>query len=183
MPGRAELAVDARLAQLVQQILIKIALVVIGIFRHQLIHGIHAVHHARQHQRGRQLKNRIAHVLTIGTVLALAQILDEREHQLLDHRVHPPGIKIPEHRPLQLPPIDFALADGDFACEHALVGQTQHGTLPGPQIVRGIQIVDEHQIGHLLDHIQGVRQSARPENLPQGVNFVSQFACQHKDTS
>ena len=84
-----------------------------------------------------------------------------------------------EPGPLELFPGHGAVSHLDLSGKNALVGQAQHGTLLGPQVVRLIQVVDEHEVGHLLHHVQGVGDAAGPEGLPEAVDFVSQFACQH----
>ena len=172
VPGRAELAVDAGLAQLVQQVFVEVALVVIGVFLHQLIHSVHAVHHPGEHQGRGQLEDGVAHVLTIGAVLVAVEVLDEGEDPLLHDGVHPPGVKVVEYRPLQLATVDLPVADLHLVRKDALIGQTQHGTLLGAEVVGGIQIMDKHQVSHLLDDVQRVGQTACPENLPQAVYFV-----------
>lgn len=84
-----------------------------------------------------------------------------------------------ENAPLELCTVHSALPDLHFPCKDALIGQTQHGGFFGVGVVAFIEVVNEHQIGHLLDHIQGIRQAARPENLPQAVNFAFQFSGYH----
>ena len=129
------------------------------------------------------LEDGIAHVLGIGTVLTAVQILDERKYPLLHDRVHSACVKVMEHRPLQLSAINLPLADLHFIRKNALEGQTQHGTLFGAEIVSGIQIMDKHQIRNLLDDIQWVHQAACSENIPQAVNSIFQFACNHINQS
>ena len=42
---------------------------------------------------------------------------------------------------------------------------------PRAGVVRGVQVVNEHQAGHLLDEIQRVGQSAGP-NISQGLSIL-----------
>ena len=132
-----------------------------------------------QHQGRGDLEDGVPHVLGVGTVLVGVEPLDEGEHQLLHHRVHLPGGEVVEPGPLELFPGHGAVPHLDLPGKNALVGQAQHGALLGSQVVRLIQVVDEHEVGHLLHHVQGVGDAAGPEGLPEAVNFVSQFACQH----
>ena len=48
---------------------------------------------------------------------------------------------------------------------------------PGKSFLSQDNLAD--QVRDLLDDIQRIRQTTCPENLPQGVYFVSQFASQH----
>ena len=36
--------------------------------------------------------------------------------------------------------------------------------------------MDEHEVGHLLHHVQGVGDAAGPEGLPEAVDFVFPFS-------
>ena len=107
------------------------------------------------------------------------QILDEGEHHLLHGGVHFACREIVENAPFELCTVHGALPDLYLARKDALVGQTQHSGFFGVGVVAFIEVVNEHQIGHLLDHIQGIRQAARPENFPQAVNFAFQFSGYH----
>ena len=184
MARGTELAVETGLGNLGQKVFVHIAadIAVLHLF-HLVINLIQTVHHFAQQQRGGQLEDGIAHVLGIGTVLTAVQILDERKYPLLHDRVHSACVKVMEHRPLQLSAIDLPLADFHFIRKNALEGQTQHGTLFGAEIVGGIQIMDKHQIRNLLDDIQWIHQSACGENVPQAVNSIFQFACNHINQS
>ncbi len=57
--------------------------------------------------------------------------------------------------------------------------QAQHGALLDPEVACLVQIVDEHEVGHLLHHVQRVGDAAGPENLPEGVDPVFQLTCNH----
>ena len=107
------------------------------------------------------------------------QILDEGENPLLHGGVHLPGGEIVEDAPLEPAAVHGALAELHLIREDALIRQAEHGRLLGAEIVRVVQIVDEHEIGHLLDHVQRVRETTGPEDLPEAVDFVFQFACNH----
>ena len=107
------------------------------------------------------------------------QVFDEGEDPLLDGAVHLPGGEVMEHAPLELTAVDTAVANLHVFGKDALKGQPEHGSLPGPGVVRVVQIMDEHQIGHLFDDIQRIGQTACPEDFPKAVNFTSQFTCHH----
>jgi hypothetical protein len=47
------------------------------------------------------------------------------------------------------------------------------------QLLHLIEALDEDQVGDLLDHLQRVGEPARPEVVPDAVDLVAQFACQH----
>ena len=176
----AELTVDTRRCQLGKQVFVDVAANVgVGKLCRLLIHSVHGSHDFIQHQRRGHFENGITHVLGVGTVLVAVQILDEGEHHLLHGGVHFACREIVENAPLELCSIHSALPDLYLARKDALVGQTQHSGFFGVGVVAFIEVVNEHQIGHLLDHIQGIRQAARPENFPQAVNFAFQFSGYH----
>ena len=180
MPRRAELAVHPRGGQLGKQIFVNVtphigAAGLAGL----LINLIHRRDHLVQHQRRGNLENRIPHVLGVGAVLVAVQPLDEGKHPFLHHRVHLLRRKVPEHRPFQLLARNAPLPDGDLVRKNALVGHPQHGALLGALVVRRVQIMNEHQIGHLLHHVQRIGDAPGPECLPQAVDFILQFVVQH----
>ena len=84
-----------------------------------------------------------------------------------------------KHAPLQLAALNGSPAHLHFSGKHTFIRQTEHGRLPGPQVIRVIQIMDKHQIGHLFDDFQRIGQPAGPENFPQTVDSVFQFTCYH----
>ena len=173
VPGGAELAVDPSGGDFGQEVLVDVSphIGVVKLFRL----GVDLVHGSDdflQHQGGGDLENGISHVLGIGAVLVGVQALDEGEHQLLHHRVHLSGRKIVEPGPLELLPGHGAVPHRNLTGENALVGQAQHGALLGTQVVGLIQVVDEHEVGYLLHHVQGVGDAAGPEGLPESVDFV-----------
>ena len=85
-----------------------------------------------------------------------------------------------EHGPFELAALDLPVTDLYLPGKDALIGQTQHGALFCPQIIRIVQIPDKHQIGHLFNDFQRIGQAAGPENIPKAVYFVFQFAGYHK---
>ena len=88
-----------------------------------------------------------------------------------------------EYTPLKLLAVDGTVTDLHLIRKNALIRQPQHGSFLGPEIVAVIQIMDEHQIGDLLNNIQRVHQSARRKNIPEAVDFVFQFTCNHYSLS
>ena len=184
MARGTELTIETGLGNLGEQILIDVAAdIAVLHLLHLVINLIQAVHHLAQQQRGGQLEDGIAHVLGIGTVLTAVQILDEGKYPFLHDRVHSACVKVMEYRPLQLSAIDFPLTDFHFIRKNTLEGQAQHGTFLGTKIIRRIQIMDKHQICDLLNDIQRVYQAACGENIPQAVNSIFQFACNHINQS
>ena len=63
----------------------------------EVIDAVEGVHNFGKHQRRGQLENGVAHVFGIGAVFVVVQVLDEREHHVLHHRVHPRGGEVVEH--------------------------------------------------------------------------------------
>ena len=180
MPGGAELAVHSGGGDFGQEALVDVPphvgvveLLRLGV---DLVHGGDDL---LQHQGRGDLEDGVPHVLGVGAVLVGVEFLDKGEHQLLHHRVHLPGGEVVEPGPLELFPGHGAVPCLDLSGKNALVGQAQHGALLGTQVVRLIQVMDEHEVGHLLHHVQGVGDAAGPEGLPEAVDFVSQFASDH----
>ena len=85
-----------------------------------------------------------------------------------------------KYTPFELLTVDGALTHLHLIGEDAGIRQPQHGSLFRPEIVRIIQVVNEHQIRDLFDHIQRIYQAARRKNVPETVNFVFQFTCNHE---
>lgn len=56
--------------------------------------------------------------------------------------------------------------------------QLQRLTYPNTTICL-VQVMDEHEVGHLLHHVQGIGNAVGLEDHPQTVNFVFQFAGNH----
>lgn len=146
---------------------------------HQTVNFVQRVHDLGEQQRRRQLENGIVHVLGIGAVFIAVQILDEGEYRFLHNGIHLRGREVVEHAPLELAAIHGALTDLYLIGEDALIRQTQHGRLLCPAVVGIVKIVDEHQIGDLLDHIQRVDKAARRENVPKTVDFGFQLTGDH----
>ena len=177
---RSELPVHTGSGDLGQQILVYITTGIPGlVLFHELIDTIHGGHDFVQHQRCWDFKNRILHIGGIGTVIAVIQSLDEWEYRIGHRVIHLPGFHVSQPAPLQVLLAHNPVVDGHFPVKHAFAVQSQHQSfLLMPQICR-IQIMNEHQIGHLFNHIQGISQSSRPENPPQTVYLVFQFSCNH----
>ena len=177
---RAELAVQAGLADLAEQVFVSIAAHIRRLrSAHQTVNFVQRVHDLGEQQRRRQLENGIVHVLGIGAVFIAVQILDEGEYRFLHNGIHLRGREVVEHAPLELAAIHGALTDLYLIGEDALIRQTQHGRLLCPAVVGIVKVVDEHQIGDLLDHIQRVDKAARRENVPKTVDFVFQLTGDH----
>ena len=59
------------------------------------------------------------------------------------------------------------------------MGQPQHDAILRPDVVGLIQVVYEHEVGHLLHHVQRVGDAPGPEDLPKAVDLVFQLAGNH----
>ncbi len=180
MPRRAELAVPPGLADFAEQVFVSIATHIRRLrFAHQAVNLIQRVHHLGEQQRRGQHEDRVVHVLGIGAVLVTVEVFDEGKHPVLHDGVHFCGREIVEHAPLELLSVDGAAAYLHLTCEDALIRQAQHICFLGPEVIGIVQIVDEHQIGDLLNDTQRVHKAARRKSIPKAVDFVFQFACNH----
>ena len=110
------------------------------------------------------------------------QVFDKREYPFLHHAVHLRSREIVKHAPLQLGAVHRLVPDLHFLRKDAFERQAQHGAFLRPQGIGSIQIMDEHEIGHLLNHIQRIGQATRPEDFPDTVNSVFQFAGNHNQS-
>ena len=178
--GGAELAVDAGGGDLGEDVFIHVALGV-GVVKllHEGVDAVHAVHDLGEHEGRGDLEDGVVHVLGVGAVSVPVEVFDEGEDPLLDHAVHLARREVVEGAPLELLAGDRALADLHLVGKDTFIGEAQHGRLLGAQVVRVVQVADEHEVGHLLHHVQGVGDAARPKDVPQGVHFVFQFAGDH----
>ena len=104
---------------------------------------------------------------------------DEREYKFLHRAVHPGRREIMEGAPLQLLPCNHAVTNLHLSRKDALISKVQHGCFLCMCIICFIQIMDEHQIRHLLNDIERIRQPACPENLPKAVNLAFQCTSYH----
>ena len=180
VPGGAELAVDPGGGDFGQEVFVDVApdISIVELLRLG-VNFVHGGDDLIQHQRRGDLENGVSHVLGVGAVLVGVEVLDEGEHPLLHDGIHLSGGKVVEHRPFELATRDGPLPHLYLTGKDALMRQAQHGTLLGPLVIGGIQVVDEHEVGHLFHHIQGIRYAAGPEGLPEAVNFIFQFASDH----
>ena len=176
----AELSVAACGGNFIQQIFINIPANVRGIrLIHLFIDGVHGGDDLIQQQRRRHLENGVPHIFGIRAFLVPVQILDKRENQILHGAVHLRRGKIVKDAPFQLCAVDGLLSDLHFFCKNALIGHSEYGVFHCPGIIRFIQIVNKHQVCHLLDHVQRICQAAGPEDFPETVYFVFQFPSDH----
>ena len=149
----------------------------------QLIDRVHAVHDLREHQRRRDHENRVVHVFRVGAVFIGMQVFDEWEDPLLHDGVHLARREIAEDAPLELCAVDLVPADLDFFGKDALIRQAEHGGFLCLEVVRVVEVADEHQIGHLLHDRQRIHDPARRKDVPQRVDFVFQFSRDHFSAS
>ena len=180
MPGGAELAVYPGGGDFGQEELIHVPPhVAVPELGHLVVNFVQSGDHLVQHQGGGYLENGVVHIPGVGALPIPVKVFDEGEYLLLHHGMHPFSGEVPEHRPLELAARNRLCSDRHLPSENTRVGQAQHGALPGFQAVCVVQVPDEHEVGHLLHHVQGVGNAAGPENLPKGVDFVFQFAGNH----
>ena len=155
--GRAKLTVDARRGNLGEQVFVYIAT---GIRRFELCHLLVDAVHGRddfvEHQGRRNLEDGVPHVSGIGAFFVAVQFLDEGENPFLHGAVHLRGGEVVKDAPFELVAVNAARIDPYLSGEDALEGDAEHGGFARAKVVRFIQIVNEHEIGHLLDDIQRV---------------------------
>ena len=164
---RAELSVHPSRSQLGQQIFIDItARISLFELRHLCINLIHRRHDLLQHQWCRDLEDGIPHIFGIGAFLVAMQTFDKWEHPLLQYAVELRCRKIMEHAPFHLAASNLALTNLYFLGKDALIRDAKHCAFFAAQIIHIIQVPDEHQIGHLFDNIQRIRQPACPKDFP-----------------
>ena len=181
MARGTELAVEAGLADFAEQIFVGIAPHIHRLrFVHQAVDLVQRIHYFGQQQRRGQLENGVVHILGVSAVLISVEIFDERKHPLLHDGVHFPCWEVMKYTPFELLAVDGALTHLHLIGEDAGIRQSQHGGLFRPEMVRIIQVVNEHQISNLLDDVQRVHQTTRRKNIPKTVNFIFQFACNHE---
>lgn len=169
VPGSAELAVGPSGGELGEQVLVHVPADVRsrqagGVEGVRLVHNLTELLGRGDHEDG------VAHVLGVGAVRAGAQGLQKGKNAVLDDVEHLCGGQVPEDRPHVLSPLP---------AENAGIGQVQHDGLLGPGVVQSVQVVDEHEVGDLLDDGQRVGQPIGPEGLPERVDLVFQFAGAH----
>ena len=180
MSWRTELSVHSGCGKLGKQVLVNVAT---DIRRFHLCHlGVQSIHGSDdliQHQRCRDFEDRVSHIFGISAVFIAMQIFYERKYPFLNHAVHFCCRKVMEDAPFQLVPGNRPVADLYLFRKNTLIWKTQHGGFLCAEIIRVIQIMDEHHIGHLFNDIQRIGKPAGPEYFPNAVDFVFQFACNH----
>ena len=163
MTGSTELTVHASGGQFGKQMFIHITL---GIGVHVLCHVqidiIQGINNLGQELRSGDFENRITHIPRIGAFLAAMEILDKGENLGLHKLIHLFSREVTEYRP-------FVLV---VSLKDAGIRQLQHHTAFSFLCIRFVQVVNKHKIGHLLDHIQGICNTACPEHFPEGIYLV-----------
>lgn len=71
-----------------------------------------------------------------------------------------------KNAPFQLISGNLPVSDHDFPRKDTLKGKSQHGAFFQAKIVGVIQVPYKHEIGHLLNDIQRVGETAGPEDFP-----------------
>ena len=180
VPGRAELAVDACRGDLGEQVFVHIAPGV-GSFElgHLVIDAVHGSDDLIQHQGRRDLEDGVTHVFGVGALFITVEFFYKREDPFLHGAVHLPGGEVMEYTPLELAAVNGTITNLHFFGKYALIGQAEHGRFLGSDVVGIVQVMDEHQIGHLFNDVKRIRNAACPEDLPKAVDFAFQFTCYH----
>ena len=105
----------------------------------------------------------------------MAHVLDGRENPLGNRLVNVPGIVMLEFAPAH----GLSQGRGRENLVHFLAGHVFK--LFGFQLFL-VQGADEHQIGELLDHRQGIGDASRPDVRPDFVHFIFNRTGDHART-
>ncbi len=173
VPRRAELAVLAGGGDLAEHVFVDVALGVAAAH----VELVELVDHLGEEGGARHLEPRVAHVARIGRTVT-AQRAQEREDVLVDDAEHLARLEILELRPAQVLVVLAALVLA-FGEDAPLHWRAERGRLALLQFLHLVEALDENEIGDLLDHLQRVCEPARPEIVPDAVDLVAQFPCQH----
>ena len=169
----AELAVDAGGGDFGEEVFVDVAADVGGFEAgHAGVEVVHGGDDLVEEQGGGNFEDGVGHVAGVGALAVAVEILDERKDGVLDGGVHLGGREVAEDAPLEHVGVGGAGEEG-------LVGEAEHGGLAGAEGVGLVEVVDEHQVGHLFDDVQRVGEAAGPEDFPEGVDFVLEFAGDH----
>ena len=119
--------------------------------------------------------------VAVGGV-GLGHAAQERKDVLGDDLEHGGGIAVLQPRPAHFlvsdaaASADLVLAGGEDAPLDRLAQPVGLVLLAGMRLV---QPAHEQQVGDLLDHLQGIGDAARPEGVPDAIDLVAQFTCEH----
>ena len=177
----AELAVLPGGGNLAEHVFVQVALGVAVVERN----GVEQIDHARQQCGRGDGEAGVTHVVRKGALRAAiclrraVQAAQEREDMLAQHGEHFSRRHVLEARPAQLVkrPAPCVLAFGVQA--HGL-GFQALGFVVFTRLV-AVEAAQKQQVGDLLDDFQRVGDAARPEGVPDLVDFVAQFTGQHGD--
>ena len=165
---RAELAVGAALGNLAEQVFVNVAHDVLVV----QVEAVQRIHHAHQHTGRRHKEQRILHIAGEGSILAgMKLVLDEREHQLVHVLEHGFRLEMAEFAPAAILMRFVENGVDDFHVKSGRIG------LLAQLVV--VQNFDEHEVGDLLNHRQRIGHAGRPEDVPNAIDFVFQFAGNH----
>jgi hypothetical protein len=171
--GGAELAVLTGGGDLAEHVLVEVALGVAIVHRDRVQH----LDHLDEQAGVAEAEAGIAHVPAVGGALR-PQATQEGEDVLVDHLHHLPGLEVPEAGPAHVV-IETALVVPPLREDPPLHGDAQRLGLVLLQGLEVVQALDEEEIGDLLDHREGVRDPAGPEGVPDAVDLVADFTCEH----
>ena len=174
----AELAVLPGGGDLGEHVFVDVALGVAVFHRHV----VEQVHHLGQQCRRRNGEARALHVVRVGGV-AIAELAGEpltqvRKDVLAHDGVHLRRGEVLEARPAEVF-IESAFrvaARGKDAPLHRPLEAVGFVFLQRVQVVEPAQ---EEEIGDLLDHLQRIRDAARPEGVPDAIDLVLDVAGDH----
>ena len=168
MSWRAELTVGTALRNLRKQILIHVAHDVLVVE----VKAVQCINHTHKHPRRRHKEQGIFHILGESRVPACVKVfLDERKH-LFGH--------VPEHC------LSFKVSELVPAADLMLIVKYRVNDrhIKSRRIRFLFQFIivkylNKHEICDLFNDSQRIRHTARPENIPDTVNFVFQFTSYH----
>ena len=104
------------------------------------------------------------------------KILYKREYPFLNDGVHSLSGEIMESRPFQLITINRTISDLYLIRKYAFKRKAQHSCFLGTKVIRVIQILNEHEVSHLLDNIQRICDSSVPKDFPQTIDLITKFS-------
>ena len=158
---RAELAVCAALGDLAEQVFIDVAHDVLVVE----VQAVQGVHDAHQHAGGGHEEKRVLHIASEGGVLPGVQLVFDEGEDAVGHVLeHGLRLEMAEFAPAAI--LMRAVEDG---VDDLHVKGRGVGFLAKLVVVENL---DEHEIGDLLDNREGIGHTARPEDVPDAVNFV-----------
>ena len=121
---------------------------------------------------------RVFHVMRVGGITA-AERPEKRKDVLIHDLEHFLGLEMFEARPAQVIvwPAFAVFADQEYLALNRLLQARGFVLLQGMEITQPFQ---EKEIGNLLDDFERVGDAARPESIPERVDFAADFTGKHE---